>query len=217
MKRSVLYVVVILLPFSVNVATGSYISYTDRTAWRIAAGGGSGNLTENFEGFAGDTSYETVPVVAGFMTVSNQGSGSSVAAIVDVPPFQNPLTDVNGTSLLRLMSNTAAGTHWRVDFSEPVKAVGFDVNGQFNKTMHMFDSSEDAVTVPFTSTGGFFGLVYDPGSFTQYLRANTTGVPPYAPGTDNWEAYSVPEPSTLIIWATLGTLGIICGWRRRRR
>src|SRR5688500_3603431 len=70
-------------------------SFTDRGSFNAAAG--TGQLAENFSGFAVDTVFRTAPVAANGFVISQEGTNpTNFRNFIDVPPFL--ATDNNGTT-----------------------------------------------------------------------------------------------------------------------
>ncbi len=206
----------LLLILTVSQACGGLITFTDRAAWRTAAGGGAGDLMENFNGFNQDADWTSTPVVAGFLTISNTGSGTTDRQRVDVFPFVVE-TSLDGTPFSYLKTNGAILIS-NYNFSSAVTAVGFDYRAGGTAVMNFETSLGNDLSITGSLTTQFFGLVYNAGETISGLSFQDSQELQF--GSDDWEAYSsaaVPEPSTLTFLATctLGTMGY--GFRAGRR
>ena len=212
----------------VSIANAGILTFTDRAAWRAAAGCGVGDLTQDFNSFAGTHIYgNPAGVTAGFLnfaTVSGNFGGDSSWSIRDSANLAGSKT-VNGTSYVSLVSyNPPSGdtliTH------QDLSALGFDYAGKSNtpsndaNLLTLLTSLGDNLTDPtiLGSSSGFFGFVYDAGeTFTSIqvrdLNDNRTFF-----GADNFEAFSsvsneIPEPASLVLFG-LGLAGL--GYARRK-
>lgn len=187
------------------IANAALITFTDRSAWRIAAGGGSGNLTEDFNAYVPSTSFIT------------QAGG------VESPPGGHPMTlFVDGTAASRIRANTSPSITTIFAFSEPVFAVGFDVGARTNITdnLDMLTSLGDATYFANSYTEStFFGLVYDDSeNFTSILFHDFSNNGADWSLSDNWEAFSpVPVPVPAAAWLFGSGLVGLVGFARRKK
>jgi len=122
------------------------------------------------------------------------------------------------------------------------ETAGFDRNSPLVRYGMNIWSNVDGDLLP-VNTGGFAGDVFSSDNVAGTFATSDTGVDriygdDYANATDDifrltytldapltldagiyWfshDARIVPEPATMVIWAVLGSLGLLYGWRRRR-
>jgi hypothetical protein len=202
------------LLFAIAKAEAGFVVFTDRAAWRIAAGGGTGDLTENFDGFTLDDPY---PATAGFLNFSIGGSGM-------LSGFHNIDTDgyfsgsVNGTAHAHLRTAPATPFETLVSFAS-ISAIGFDYNNEnLAGDMSFSTSLGDDFVLTSSTTPLFFGLVYDNGeTFSSLLFRDSDNL---VYNADNFEAFSsvsaVPEPSSMGL-LTVGALGCFLSLACRRK
>lgn len=202
--------VLMMLACFVGHADAEVRTFTNRASWRAAAGGGTGDLSEDFNGFVTDTSFADTDVTAGFLTFSSP-VGASMFHYIDASPFGTPGT-LDGTSyvVLRATDNVFS----TLVESEPVAAIGFDyVNLNIDGDLNLTTSRDDFLTVPESSSLSFFGIVYTEGETITSLHFPGSKGRNLAYSSDNWEAFLIPEPATVVLLG-LGSLALI---RRKRR
>ena len=198
-----------------GAAQAALATFSDRGAWRAAAGGGTGDLTENFNTVVSDLDFGTVDQTVGFLTFSSPVGDSSFHHI-DASPFGVPgALDDTTYAVLR-----ATGTNFNtlVSFG-PVFAIGFDyanfnISGDLSVTTSLGDTRTIADSPDATS---FFGLVYTEGEAITSLLFEPANDENLAITSDNWEAFSasdVPAPSALGL-LVLGIVGL--GFAKRRK
>ena len=224
---------VLLVPLVTNTSTAGFISFSDRSVWETAVG--TPTLTENFDGFAGDTSFVPSPLALNGMTLQADADvlDPTFESFVDAPPIVPAGQDVNGTAhaVGRVIDHTSLGiTNWRLDFSTPATAWGadfrqagivvsgplvIDVVDQGNSLLGTL--AANAVDLQFLGFQLDMGQTADHLIFRSDPAAGQNGVDAF--GMDNIALVSasnaVPEPSTLTLWS-LGAVALI-GLTLRRR
>lgn len=205
-----------------NTANAAVVTFDDRDAWRAAAGGGAGDLSEDFNGVAADVRYDLGYPAASFGFLTFKANFLSGYAKVDVAPFENPFLsyDIDGSPYAYLRSNPDPAEVTVVSFG-PVFAIGFDfdtgMDPMFSGSFDVLTSAGDFFQTPGGETDltGFFGILStDP--ITSLIFAGDNDIL----GTDNWEAFTdidaaaVPAPGALAMLG-LGLFGL--GFARRMR
>lgn len=219
MKKIVCF---LILLFSGSVNAG-IITFTDRNDWRAAAGGGSGDLSENFNSFTGTTLYGTpTGVSAGFLnfaTVSGSFPSDSSWSIRDSDDLAGSKT-VNGSSYVSLVSFSGGSGDTLITHSSII-ALGFDYSGPSNASNYaepltLTTSLSDNITGPtiLGSSSGFFGFIYTAGESFNSVQIRDLSDNRTFFGADNFEAFtstssvsSVPEPTSIALLG-LGLAGI---------
>jgi len=202
-------IAVVLLCF-VQSASASLITFTDRTAWRAAAGGGIGDITENFDAVSSDLDYASgnLQMVGDFSFV--YGPGNSAVARVE----SSGGSGVNGTPFAYLRQVNANDTEVSfVGAPSGLMSFGFDFDDTpgFPGPLTLTTSFGDSVIVPAGS--GFIGIVSS--SPFSSIRTDTAGTTNVVMAFDNLEGFSaVPEPSSVF-----GICAMVCAalFRRNRR
>lgn len=176
------------------------VLYTDRAAWRAAAGGGTGGITDNLD--------------TGTTTRVGYTLGGSALSF----PSLEADTDINGTAHARFDlggSDTGLFT-----FSSAITALGFDINshpfdiglgvlvdidGVETSGYQLPENDEETVFVGFVSDSPFTTFGISPENDWAYH------------GVDNLEAFiaPVPEPSTYFAMGFL-VLAAGCHFYRTR-
>ena len=181
--------------------------YTDRTAWRNAAGG-SQLFYVDFNSYTTDVAA-TGPLDVGPFTLTPNGSW--YMPLIDSPQGGFGNTSVGGTTGVTMQA--VSGVNLLVSFDNPVGSFGFDLADSFGdgRMARITTSNGDFYDfVAHTGTVGFIGLV-STSAFSSVTFSSTSNV---RPQIDNFEANAVPEPSAgalLVLGA--GVLAVI---RRRR-
>jgi hypothetical protein len=190
-------------------ASASIITYSDRTAWSMAAGP---TVLDDFNDLAsGSRPLTTQSADAGDFTVSTSGGWSVV--------FGN--RSIDGT--IGGGASTSTVFTLAFTFDSPINAFGIDVQGWNDdtdedgidelRTVVFADSSRVPVTTQVDQGVRFFGFT----STDDFRVVNFTGVPGVS--GDAWAfdnlAYSrseVPAPSTFLCFLS-GVLGLIAKHR----
>jgi hypothetical protein len=198
---------VVLLSFQCSHA--AITIYTDRNAWRIAAGG-SQVFFVDFNTYTTDVAA-SAPLNVGPFTLMPNGDTWDVP-LIDTPQggFWNASFD--GTAGVTMRATT--GRSLSVDFQSSVGSFGFDLadsfgGGRMARITTSTGDFHDFVAQP--GTNGFIGLV-STAPITSVTFSTTSNVRPLI---DNFEANAVPEPSAgalLVLGA--GVLAVI---RRRKK
>jgi hypothetical protein len=184
-------------------ADAALVLFTDRAAWRVAAGGGTGNFTDNLD--------------AG---TANRGAlVLSFSPGVAFPNF-NAQTTIDGTGYARFLLDDGAD-FGRFTFSAGATALGYEVNPQGPNAPQGYGATvlvaidgvaQSSYQLPATETIEFVGFVSD----TPFVTYEITTAGSAWHGVDNLEAFVVPEPST---YFAAGFLALAAGYHfvRTRR
>jgi hypothetical protein len=182
--------------------------YTDRNAWRIAAGG-TQVFFVNFNTYTTDVAA-TAPLNVGSFTLTPNGSWD--VPLIDTPQggFWNASFD--GTAGVTMRATL--GRSLSVDFQSSVGSFGFDLadsfgGGRMARITTSTGDFHDFVAQP--GTNGFIGLV-STAPITSVTFSTTSNVRPLI---DNFEANSaVPEPSVMSLLG-IGLVALAAGRRRK--
>jgi hypothetical protein len=187
--------------------------YSDRTTFEAAAGAFA---VESFDSFLADTPFHTVPVAVGPFTISMTGTPSTDYNFIDLAPPNTPETDVNGTTNMRVFTNSNPGApsdDLVLTFDQPIVAFGADfrsLNDEITRTQVLV--GPDTIALPISADSGlltFFGFT----SATPFTTVIFQGLANDVYGIDNLTYSSVPEPGVLLM---LG-LGLAALGHARRR
>jgi hypothetical protein len=196
---------ILLLFFQCSYA--AITMYTDRNAWRIAAGG-TQVFFVNFNTYTTDVAA-TAPLNVGSFTLTPNGSWD--VPLIDTPQggFWNASFD--GTAGVTMRATL--GRSLSVDFQSSVGSFGFDLadsfgGGRMARITTSTGDFHDFVAQP--GTNGFIGLV-STAPITSVTFSTTSNVRPLI---DNFEANAVPEPSAGAL-LVLG-VGVLAAMRRRK-
>ena len=236
LRKQLLLVVIALMAVSVT-ANAAVLVFTDRASWRTAAGGGTGDLTEDFNTFIGTTVYgNTTGINAGFLNfavVSGDYGSDASWSVRDTSPVGGSQT-VNGSPYVSLVSFQPPAGDTLITHAN-IAAIGFDYNGPSNtpsndaNPLTLTTSLGDDITGPVILgvSSGFVGIVYTEGEVfnSVQIRDLTDGRTFF--GADNFEAYSSagepPAPATpvptLSQWALMMLsmlIGVMVFVNRRR-
>lgn len=193
-----------LLVFMSLSSSAGITLYTNRLDWEAAAGGGVGDITDNFN---------TGTMVAG--VIDRDGyviTGTSMVAF----PNANAQTTIDGTGYFRAVLGST--DDYLFTFSNSTYALAYDINPQPSDVgatvnFSLDGSFEGSYNLPSTDVNGFIGFISDT-PFTTYEI--TTPDSSAWHGIDNLEVYSVPEPSSSAL-ALAGLCGIWVFNRRRSK
>lgn len=184
--------------------------YTDRNAWRSAAGG-SQVFFVDFNTYTTDVAA-TAPVDVGPFTLTPQGSW--YAPLIDKSPFYAS-GSVDNTTAVTMQA--LSGVSLLVNFDNAVGSFGFDIGTLFsdNRPGRITTSAGDFYDFVAHASGvRFIGLVSTV-PITSVTFSSTSNVRPLI---DNFEANSasaVPEPSAASL-LVLGA-GVLAVIRRRKK
>lgn len=200
---------ILLLFFQCSYA--AITMYTDRNAWRSAAGG-SQVFFVNFNSYGTDVAA-TGPLDTGPFTLTPNGSW--YMPLIDSPQSGFGNTSVNGTAGVTMQA--LSGVSLLVSFDNAVGSFGFDLADSFGggRMARITTSTGDFHDfVAHTGTVGFIGLV-STGPITSVTFSSLSNVRPLI---DNFEANSasaVPEPSAVSLLG-LGIVGLLALRRMRK-
>ncbi len=185
-------------------ANAAVVQYSSRTDWRIAAGGGTGDITDNLN--------------AGTLTRSaftlTQDATGSIAAF----PNSNAVNAIDGTGYLRLLLNDPAD-FVTFTFSSPITALGYEVNPRSVEVGVVFafavnGTATGTYSLPATDITEFRGFVSNTPFTTFTITMSATAS---FQGIDNVEAFtSVPEPGSAAA-GVAGALLVVAPLLRRCR
>jgi len=199
---------VLIAATSANAAT---ITYSDRTAFESTLGF---SATEDFEGFAVEHEFHTVPFDFGAFTVSMTGTPSTSYNFLDVAPAATSESDVNGTNGMRVFTD---GDDTLVfTFDQAITAFGADF-----KNLNDSQSRTDVLAAGVLMTPGvvslgstsFFGFTSD----TPFTTVTFDGRLNDTYGIDNVTYGQTPEPASLVLLGAGGLFLTFGAMRRRRR
>jgi hypothetical protein len=187
--------------------SAAVIQYSNLTDWRTAAGGGTGDITDDFN--------------AGTLTRSafalTQDATGSIAAF----PNGNPVNTIDDTGYLRLLLDSPTD-FVTFTFSSPITALGYEVNPRSAEVGVVFafainGTATGTYSLPATDNSEFRGFVSDTPFTTFTITMSATAS---WQGIDNVEAFtSVPEPAAATAGFALAmlALGPLLGRRRCAR
>lgn len=210
------FVLAVMPLASPAAAAVTYFGFS-RAAFEAAAGS---TVTETFNGFPADTSFQTLPLDVGpfGLSMSNTQFDGDGDNQVQVAPFPMPGTpddyDVNGTPFAQVNLNnftSALPATFTITFDAPTFAFGADLYS-FNNTdsLIMVMPGVTAINLPAGSTGtSFLGLVSDTSFLSVELRrTDTFGNERFGLDNVTFSAAPVPEPATwTMMLAGFGLLG----------
>jgi hypothetical protein len=186
--------------------------FTDRTAWEAAAG--AATFTEDFSGFAADTSFKNAPVALAGMTISREGpeGGLDNSNMIDVPPLV--FSGGSGTAQAELFVNTNEGvnigTQVRIAFAALNRAFGlesWEAVGLEGSVLEVYNGGALLGSQNLgAASGAFLGYTLTGGDVATSVRfrANLLIVGTSGEGfaIDNLAGVAVPEASGLALMAT---------------
>lgn len=162
-------------------ASASFLIHTNRTAWETAVGPVSG--TEDFNGFATDTSFINTTVPLNNMTIiGTSGSNGTNTQKIDAPPVQYSSYTYDGSSAV-LGDLDGSSEYIRIDFLTPVTAWGVNTlgmsNGTRNTLITAFDADNNGLGTIVTDSSGsytkqFYGFEMTTGTVDHLLFVNST-------------------------------------------
>ena len=200
--------------FLLNSLNAAVTAYTDRTAWRNAAGGAQ-LFYVDFNSYTTDVAG-TAPVDVGPFTLTPTGDWN-VIPLIDSPQggFRN--RSVDGTAGVTLYGLSSPPTSLLVNFDSEVGSFGFDLADIFGtgsgirRALITTSTGDSYQFVANPGTIGFIGLV----STSAFNSVTFTSGDTVRPQMDNFEARAVPEPSALSLLVV--GLGGVMALRRCRR
>jgi hypothetical protein len=212
MKKNILFCLAVLGCSS--VANAAIVTYTNRTTWTgtVAAV----DYTVNFEGFATDTSFASVPLNVGPFVLSTIGTASPGTNFIDVSPFLTtgvPASFGNANASFFVQAPLAAA----LTFSTPV-------HGFFSDFLYAGNVTQLDMTLAFVGGGSAdvlvpgFGTDLQPFGFVSTTAA-ISGITFNNTANDGFNmdnisgAAQVPEPAALLL-SSLGTIGLLIARRR---
>lgn len=195
-------------------------AYTDRSLFGAAAGQ---LVTQTFNTFTSDTSFQNIPLSLGDFSIVGTGTAQSNRNFVDVSPFMFATQGTgDGSPFAALLVAAAGGSEVTVSFLSPITAWGADFGDISQGNVQRTSINLAGTSYVPASTGQtavrFFGFVSDTPFSTVTFRSTGTND---GFGIDNVSyaasvAAAVPEPAT---WAMLiaGFAAIGLTMRRRGR
>ena len=194
-------------------ANAAVLSFNNLAGWQAAAGAES--WVVDFSAFAVDTQFRTAAVDAGPFSLDEIG-GDDFRNLIDVSPYQ--FSDNPGTTHASMFTNFG-GTTVNMQFDSPVQAWGADfyaIDGELlDLVLNFVGGGTAIINVPGGS--GFTGFTSDTAvaSITFQSRNNAPGPGGEGFPLDNVRGVTVPEPATLLLFATAG--GALVRRMRQRR
>jgi len=200
MKKQILSILSVgILVFALTgTASAGLQVFTDSALWQAAAGGGNGDLFENFNSFTADEFYYgTNPVVAGFLELSVTNGPGDPSWLIDASPAKyGTIPAVNNSTFATTLTHPDYGDTL-LSFT-PVSALGFDYAGaSYSDSAGILTTSRGesvSLAASGNNTRSFIGLLYTEGETFSSLTWHSSGR--FAAGIDNVEAFS-PVSSTL--------------------
>jgi hypothetical protein len=186
-----------------------------QSAFMTAAGAFGTTNTITFENLPTGyyTPFTAAPGVTVTMTAPNYGlhfSGISNSTLGNLYGFN---TTSGGEKWLGFPGGSATFA-----FSSPTNSFGMYLTGlqtlfTASLTVNFNDGASEVLPLPVTASGGaeYYGFT-DTVAISSITITNRSGD---AWGIDD-VTFTVPEPTTIIIWSLLGALAITVGWRRRK-
>lgn len=176
--------------------SAAVVQYSSRTDWRTAAGGGTGDITDDFN--AGT-------LVRSAFALTQDATGS-----IAFFPNANSVNTIDSTGYLRLLLNSPTD-FVTFTFSSPITALGYEVNPHSLTVGVVFSfavngTAAGSYSLPATDITEFRGFVSDT-PFTTFTL--TTAATDSRQGIDNVEAFtSVPEPAAATAGVALAMLAV---------
>lgn len=208
-KRTIQAIAVVLVLGSFSAASAAITTYTDRSTWATAAG--STDFTVNFESFASDTSFATLPLNLGPFSLSTVGPAPGGTDFISVSPGTFPAGLGNVAAEFFVQSPLAAD----LLFTNPVRGFFADFlfagNGQqLDLTLSFSGGGTADILVPGTGTGlQPFGFISTTNTVTGIRFNNSVNDGFYIDNVSgNLAASSVPEPGSLTL-LFLGLAGLV--------
>ena len=188
-----------------SFANAGLISFTDRVSFNGAVGTSS---IEDFESFVSEESFRGSALDLGDFTVSMVDAISTITLnFIDIPPLSSSESDVNGTSHMKVFTNSSSSLTFLFDSAITVFGADFrSLNDSVVRTRLLV--AGEVIDLPIAAGSGefsFFGFTSD----IAFTSVTFQGVMGDVYGIDNvsYSATDVPEPSTLAIFA-LGLMGL---------
>jgi hypothetical protein len=176
--------------------SAAVVQYSNRTDWQTAAGGGTGDITDDFN--------------AGTLTRTSFTLTKDATASIAAFPNSNAVNTIDGTGYLRLNINEPAD-FVTFTFSSPITALGYEVNPRIEEVGVVFafavnGTAAGTYSLPATDITEFRGFVSDTPFTTFTITMSATAS---FQGIDNLEAFtSVPEPASATACAALVLLAV---------
>lgn len=191
-------------------AKADVVFYTNLANWQSAAG--TPSFTEDFSGFATDTSFRTAPVGLNGMTIRQEGVDAAFRNQVDVAPLE--FSTGNGTNSGSLFTNApegpAAGTQVRITFNALNQAFGLESwegNSGEGAVMEVYSGTTLLGSQALTdASGAFLGYVLTNGDTATSVRFRSDrlnggqgGEGFYIDNLAGVTAAAIPEPGPLLL------------------
>lgn len=193
------------------------ITFSDRASWEAVV---SGITTIDFNDVTSDTyidpGFGGGPFDAGPFVITETGTQNQPTQI-DAPPTSAANVDIDGSSyLLSSLQNVFSGPPSRettLTYDSSIVAWGADVRSRFGGERVQYDFvGAGQVSDPVDTSVSFFGMVSTVGFSEIRMTSNFAS----SFGFDNIASAqfsSIPEPTSLALFAGIGALGMV---RRRR-
>lgn len=199
----------VCLLFGIQSSHGAIVTFTDRASFDLAL---PSAVIEDWDSFAAGTTFANGATVNGI----TYNSSTNISVVTDLFSFT---TGPNGLGRTPI-EFFEAGDTITFTFSTPIDAFGIDVNtfdlsaGGYKATTDLGDvASSGYDPFPGRDTGQFVGFTSD----TAISSVTISAPGGFSYTLDTLRHNPIPEPTTLVVWSLLATLGISVGWRRRRR
>ena len=200
------------------------VTFTNQGTF-LSAIGGSADITEDFNSFASDTSFQDGTLDVGPFSLTSSGQFHNSFNKIDVSPFQfGGSVPPNSSPYAGLYLDSRGDTFTSVTltFDSPIKAFGADFGEIDPNTLISFATASgngSINTVLASGLQGFFGFLLDAGEFITSFTFTTPVNDGF--GMDNVllsnfaaEPVNISEPNTipLVLGALFGML-----WLTRRK
>lgn len=186
-----------------QAAQAQVTTYSDRAAWNAAAG--AVTLTENFNSFVTDTTFQgaVVPLLNMTITEANGSPFNNPVNFVDVFPFEEDgKRSIDGTAYV-LGEVVENGTTIRISFTSPVTGWGADFVSHDGATViDVFDQFDNLIgtTAQVGAETTFYGFLLGPGQSAARIELRFASITNDLFGMDNLsfvDASAPPDPVSL--------------------
>lgn len=206
----------------VSSSIAAPITFTNQANY-LAAIGGSADISEDFNSYTSDASFQNGTVDVGPFSLSSSGPFHNKLNIIDVKDFSFPdgTIDPNDSPYAGIFTETTAtgSTSMTWTFDDPIDAFGAVFREVDPTTLISFATSAGSGSIMTGIMNGFFGFVLDPGqSITSFTFTTPVkdgfGVDDVLLSSFEGGAVNISEPNVfpLILGALFGML-----WFTRRK